>query len=876
MRWDPDKYRQEVLDPARRAGNVPPDDLYLRYGMAADVRDQKAFDEQINAVADYWQTLKSRRSYQRLTETLLTKHAELKRAGRLTRQGFAEIQADAHRGQVEQLSRLARDEAGRATHVGPITVAMLRGALRGTVTEAEVRAALSQAGVRVVDEFPELPAHPHRKLADLNQFVQMVGLHLSLEAVFESKLAGFRVLGGFRLADGQRLTGEAIREARRRVDVRAYSDPAKTPLENILAILGETARTPAELNALLLSEITERLREFFADGDFPQKAIAGQAGNLGLNEDDAGLIAAAMVAGRTAGAVRQQAEQELAEGRLRSAQRLVASLPADDPLRQTVVARDAEVAALARGADQELAAGRIEQAARLLHEAGIKASDDPNLPGRLAALPPPPPQRAVARVNGDHVLVSWEASPALAGHVHYRVVRNEERAPISPAEGTALVEQTELHDAADPDAPPGTALFYGVFATRGGNAWSQAAATQSVIFTPDVRDVSVDTGENSVALAWRVHAATDAVLAVRAEGCPPCGPEDGTAVEASLAGLTDTGLRTGAEYYYRITASYRTPGGQRRTAAGIVVTAMPARAPEAVTHLDVRTAANDSSKLMAVWMPTPTGEVRLVLSDKPTRWPTGTQVRTEELASLRKVPGIPRRGTDGRDYLQLSLPPGRHYLIVLTVSGRTAVAGDSAEVGMAEPVSDLSALRMLDAVRLSWVWPDDATDAVVRWPDGQHHCSRRVYDDEGGVTVDVGRSETPIEVFAVYSYPGGELTAPGVLVSIPGRGVTLNYRIHRLSRVHPRQRVVEIEAEQPVTLPPLVVVRATGPYAPDDPADGEAIARIEPQSIAPDQPVRVTVELPKGRAWLACFIDPAAADRGVLLFPPAAEEMRIR
>jgi hypothetical protein len=88
--------------------------------------------------------------------------------------------------------------------------------------------------------------------------------------------------------------------------------------------------------------------------------------------------------------------------------------------------------------------------------------------------------------------------------------------------------------------------------------------------------------------------------------------------------------------------------------------------------------------------------------------------------------------------------------------------------------------------------------------------------------------------------------------------------------------VVEIEAEQPVTLPSLVVIRATGPYAPDDPADGEAIARIAPQSIAPGQPVRVTVELPKGRAWLACFVDPGAADRGVLLFPPAAEEMRIR
>jgi hypothetical protein len=207
------------------------------------------------------------------------------------------------------------------------------------------------------------------------------------------------------------------------------------------------------------------------------------------------------------------------------------------------------------------------------------------------------------------------------------------------------------------------------------------------------------------------------------------------------------------------------------------------------------------------------------------------------------------------------------------------VVGDSAEIGLAEPIRDLSALRMHDVVRLSWVWPDDATDAVVRWPGGEHRCSRRVYEDEGGVTLSIGQAETPIEVRAVYSHPGGELTAPGVQTSVPGRGVTLNYRIHRSSRLHPRQRVVEITAEQPTRLPALVVIRATGPYAPDDPAEGEAVARIEPQPITPGQPVTLTLELPKGPAWLACFIDPSASGpgaQGMLLFPPGAEEMRIR
>jgi len=879
LRWDPEQYRLEVLEPARRAGNVPPADLYVRYGLPGDISDARAFGERIAEVLAYWQALRTKRTYARLAETLIASHAELDRGGRLTLAKFAERQADAHRKRTEQLSGMADTEAGAATHVGPVTVARLRGALGGSVTEAEVRDALRKAGARVVEEFPELPARPHPKLADLTQHVQLLGLRLSPEVIFgDAMFSGFRVLNGFRLADGRRLDEAAISDARCQVDALPHWDPTKTTKVNILAILRGAARNPEELNTLLLSEITERLRPF-ADGGFVQRAIAAQACDFGLDENEAGLIAAAMLARDTVGAVRQQAAEELAAGRLRSAQRLAASLPADDPLLRGVAARDAQVTALTRRADEELAAGRREQAARLLYEAMTMASDDAHLPERLASLPPPPPRRATARVSGDHVLVTWEASPALAGHLHYRVMRNEGSAPASAAEGTAVVTQTERQDIADAQAPPGTGLFYSVFAARGGTVWSPPAATQSVVFAPEVTGLSVETEETSVALSWHVRPGTDTVTAVRAEGRPPLGPDDGTSVDASLTGLTDNGLRTGTEYFYRIAASYRTPGGQPRSSAGLVVSAVPVPAPDAVTSLEVKAPGTGSAGIVATWAPPRHGQVRLALSDKPPKWPAGTRLTPDEVAGLRWVAGIPRPGADGRDSLELSLPPGRHYLIALTAGSRALVAGGSAEIGLAEPVRDLSAFRMHDVVRLSWVWPDDATEAAVRWTGGEHRCSRRVYADEGGLILSIGPTETLIEVRAVYSHPGGELVAPAAQTRVPGRRVTLNYRIRRTSRLHPRQRVVEIATEQPTRLPALVLVRATGPYAPDDPAAGEAVAHIEPRAITPDQPVKVTVELPKGPAWLACFIDPGpcgADAHDVLLFPPATEEMRIR
>ena len=68
MSWDPEKYKAEVLDPARRAGNVPPPDLYVRYGLPRDISSQKAFEDRINEVVAYWQTLKSKRTFARLAE----------------------------------------------------------------------------------------------------------------------------------------------------------------------------------------------------------------------------------------------------------------------------------------------------------------------------------------------------------------------------------------------------------------------------------------------------------------------------------------------------------------------------------------------------------------------------------------------------------------------------------------------------------------------------------------------------------------------------------------------------------------------------------------------------------------------------------------
>ena len=877
MAWNRDQYLADVLEPARKAGNVPPPDLYARYGLPGDIRDEAAFERQIDQVVAFWRELKSRRMYARLAETLITAHAELQRAW-LTLKSFAERHADARRVQLERLTRLAEAEAGAATHVGPATVTRLRGALGGAVSDADVAEALGQAGVRIVDEFPKLPQAPHPKQADLARYVAQLGVRLSAAVVFGDAVGrGFRILGGFRLADGQVLGETAIAEAANRAAALPYSDPAKTPSDNILAILRAAARKPGDLDALLLSEIVERLRPLACSG-FIQRAIAAQAQELGLVKEEAGLIAAAMLTPDTLDPVRQQVEEELAAGRLRSAQRLAAGLPADDPLRERAAAVDAEVSALTRRADAEQARGRNEQAAALLAEAIGITRDDAELPERLAAIPPPPPREATARMDGDHVLITWKPSLAAAGRVQYRVMRGESPAPASLCEGVTVVTRTERTDVTDADAQAGTRLFYSVFAARGGDAWSPPAIAAPAMFTPEVEGVSVTVSDMSVSASWRPHPGADAVHVVRREDGPPQRPDDGTAVEAWLTGFADTGLRTGTEYHYRIVTRYRGADGQHRRSAGILVRAVPEPALRPVAVLDITGSGDGTPVFLAAWTPPSYGRVRLVLSDTPPPWPVGAYITPQETATLAEIPGVPRRGTDGRDVLELRPPTGKHYITALTVGRNAAVIGRSAEVWLVEPVRGLCADRMHDEVRLGWIWPDHATDAVVRWPGGEHCCSRRVYEDEGGVVVIVGAAETTVEVRAVYPRRGGQLISASAKAQVPARGVAVSYRILNTSW-RPRQRTFELVTEEATRLPTLVVVRTTGPYAPDDPHEGETIKRVEPRDITPGQPVTFMVETGKGPAWVACFVDPdlpEAPARGILLFPPPAEEMRIR
>lgn len=885
MTWDPDRYTEEVLEPARAAGDIPPPDLYVRYGLSPTATDPAVFGRQVSDVVAHWHRLTGRRTYARLAEALLAAHHDLEQGGQLTPGRFAAYQEKTRGELLSRLGQLAKGEAGVATHVGPETVTKLRDAMDGAVTEADVASALSQAGVRIVTAFPELPASRHPKQPDLARYLRQLNQRLSAVVVFgDAARRGVHVLGGLRLADGRRLDSAAIEAAQQRVSALPHTDPAKTPSENVLAILLAASRKPPELDWLILSEVVEDCLRRYPPSQFTQRVIALQAREvLGLDEEDAGLIAGALSTAKTSGSHRQEVEQALSAGQLRAAEKAMAGLPADDPLRGRVTERAEQVSALSREAGQEMSQGRREAAARLLAQAISLATDDPELTRRLAEIPPPAPRQAQAQVNGDHVLISWQASPTSTGEVRYRVVRGLSRAPASPAEGVTVAETGRPH-ADDREVKPGSDLYYSIFASRGADVWSAPAVPRPVPFAPDVAGVSVTRSETSVAAVWQAHPGAASVQIVRRDDRPPQDASDGTEVPGSRTGFSDQGLHTGTKYYYRITVTYQAPSGPRQS-PGLLLDAVPEPEPEPVTDLAVSEAdGGRPGAFRASWTSPRWGRAQLTRSSQLLSSASGGPLAPADRDLLQLVPGEPRPGAGGRVTVDLTVAPGRHYFTVLTDSSDASVLGNIVPVQVVEPVSDLTADRMHDDVRLAWVWPSHATDVLVRWGDHEHRCSRRAYFDEGPPTVLVGRPETTVEARALYPQPGGgSIAAPGVSVRVAARGVAIHYRIRRASRLQRKRRTITFTAEETAQLPGLVVVRSTGRFAPDEPADGDVIHRVEPCPIAPGQPVAVTVDAGRDRGWLACFPDPAApqnraadGETGILLFPPPQEEMSLR
>jgi hypothetical protein len=839
--FDAGRYRRDVLDPARKRGNVPPPDLLARYAIAASMgQDPAAFQARLAQLVKYWRGLgQQQRLYRKLADALLAAHAQLDTAGQLSYAHFMQRRQEENDQARAKLKSVVSDIAATTPVVPRATLSWLHDECGGMLSEEAVQGEFAAHGVRVVDEEWVLPRRPSVQYTGLAINLATLSLRLGAEAVFgtEAVRAGFRLRHGFQLASGSRLTRDLLAEQKQVLAQRPH-DERRTALTNVLTVLQQATERPGELDALLLWQLIDVLQPQVAAG-LPVKSIAAAATGLGLDQAEAAELVLALVQHRSD-------------------------------------AGGSRVAALIQEADAAERTGATEEAAELL--TAVLATDgdpDGSLRSRLHSLPPPPPGAVSASPKDGVVEVEWRPAPARTPGIRYRLVRQHAAPAAAPGAGRLVAETAGLR-ASDGEPVSGERLYYTVFATRGGDVWSAGTSAPEVLILPEVADCELVAQADSVLGSWQVGPGAVDVEVTRAAASPPM-TGGGEPVPASLAGFHDTAVRCGVRYYYRIRAVYLSGTGERRITPGIVRRATPEAVLGPVPELRAELQAGDDPELLLEWDSVEAGTVRIYRSSAAAPWPPGASVGLDELArGGRPVAGLPASDVDGKRRLLVRPDNGRNYYHAVTVGADKAVLGATVSVPFISPVTALRAARAGSKLRLSWRWPDGCHVCLVQWRPAEAgaeaapvECSRRRFHDDGGFEITAGPRATTVSVRSLHRDTEGEIVSEPAQATVPGLGVTVLYAFHRKTRWRPwrRNRLV-LTADQACRVPPMVVVYRAGRVMPLRPEQGSPVLHLAGADLSPAAPLSVPVPLPAqhGPGWLACFFSEDPPD-GMSLVP---------
>jgi hypothetical protein len=859
-----EEYRREVLEPARSAGDQPPEDLRVRYALA-DPLSGPGVEARVKQVRQCWRRARGQLKYRRLIDRLEAEHREL--APLFTAAGRGDLRALEERlagGRERGERRRAQARAGLTDAAGflrMVTPAEVEAIARtGGVARADLEALAAAEGVTVREPDPLPSAAPYAAYRKVRESLGVLGKRHLADFLFGTRIAGpIRVLDGFAAPAAPGAPGaSALRGGVLRLDADAVAaagdewarrsrDTSTTHAGTVLAAL----RSGADLAELVRYDIVDRLRERFRQRASERALLRYATEDLGVHADDARRLVFAVVretgpGGGLAGRLRSlldagevYAAAELADG---------SGVPAaagGEPSEEEVLAAEARhrLDTALRLRETAAAERDPDRAWRLLADALRLVRDLPGARDHQRRLPPRPVPALRADVDGGTVRLSWEASPSTAGEVGYRLVRRTGRPPRGAGDGEAVTGER------DERPPVNVPLYYGAVAVRG-DAAAPPAVAGPVVVRPEPAEVELLSGDGQVTGRWRCPAQAARVVVVR----------DGTPVEAGRDGFRER-VPNGRTHHYLISAVYLDAAGREVATPGVRASVTPSAPPVPVYELDAAPDPADPSLLRVRFAPPAHGTVELVLSAGPPPWPRSALVPVAEVRrETRRLAGAPAAGG-------LAVRPGAGgWVLAVTVAEGTAAIGAYHRYVNLPPPRRLVAERRGDHVHVGFDWPPDVAevDLVYRIgrgprrspdPDAERHATitRAAYDTQGGVRLPVPEDE-PVElaVAAAGTVGGARVTGPPVTAEVEARTV-VRYDLERSGPPWRRSLTLRLTCARPLRVARLSLVLRRGRVMPHRAGDGETLGTWEQVPV----PGELSVAVPdaSGPYWLRCFAD---------------------
>lgn len=875
---DAKAYEEAVVKPLkRRSAGALPDDLVTRYAVELTMADADVV-RRLAEVRSHWNkganaqnkpaSVRSvYKAFLRADEALRKQHGSALERVDWWRE-HDRSRAGERQGRITELTQTLRSAFGDLGVVAQSHLKALLDAEFAVLAPDEVDRALKQAGVRAASpvELPRVSGVPDTQYRELER--QLVDADtLSVPELIHGELTSFTLLTDFTSEPSHPggLTTRAVTDAVGRENKRSGNQAARQALNILLT----AAKAGVDLRALALFHLLEEVRANHRQG-VPPVALLKRLAAKGLDRNEAQLaVLSVLNTSASAPATGLTAVKALLEqGKLIAAQQTLATVAGGEDAaaaRMLVDQQLAQVRTLRAAAHTALNTGDEDEARHQLRQAAALATDDDEIVAELNRIPLPPPLGLSAQPDGVGVRVSWRRAASHDTETRYRLVRKEGRAPADPDDGVRVHEgpATVTTDAKAPAARP---VGYAVFAAADGGSWSRSVTT-TVEALPSVHNVQISVENDTVSGRWQVHPDAVAVEVTRGDGA--------AVAKAGRSAFTD---RATDDATYTITACYRRADGTAVRAPAVSARATTSGRALPLTALRLTAAAG--SRIAVGWRhDDPDAEVVVRRAEDACPWEFGEVVSSADLAGYGvEVTGVLTADGDWRT-LVADVPTGLFWYVPFTLSPSGAVRGQDGRLGIALPLTGLRHQRLGDERVFSWVWPEAAGIAEVRWetPDdsGRVRLTRQQYQDAGGCRIRCGPGELRVRARSVVAASGGECVSADAELVVPARRPRLRYTVQHARRplLGGGTVLVRLTAEDSLPRCTVLVVAAHGTVMPRRPGDGQVLLR-SPQDLAADGEVELSAELPRLRKpyWIRCFLEEEGV---VLLVDPPTKQLKV-
>ncbi|MFC9897644.1 hypothetical protein ACFVMC_28475 [Nocardia sp. NPDC127579] len=877
MDFDEKRYVEEVLTPARRAGNLLPA-LEQRYQIG-DLSGRR-IAERADEVRAAWRRARKKAQYAVLVDRMMAEHADLEAIFAAARAGDDSAIKAAIRAEREELSSRSRGFGEAVTAVarvtGRVAPAIVEQLARqhGLVRESAFATAGALPDVRIgePDLLPAVP--PIRTFGTYSDALRVLDHRHTVDFVFEERHQAISVFDRFAVGRraGLRIDDAQLERVRRAWEERPR-DHRSTHADTVrVALHGVVAEGHDAILKLLQYEIAEYVRDRRRSRTPEDRLLEYLVGDLGIDRADGKrVVFAVMHEDLAVGAspLFAQLQDLMAAGEVYAAAQLVANSAPVPPDAQTIATLARERVAQAEELCARIEPGRADPVTVDLHwglwkQAQDLAADLPALPRLARLLAPAPVTDVVAAQASNGVVVTWRGSRSQAGEISYRVLVGRDRAPSTELEAERTVGETGTRSVLDGAPPVNSALHYAVLAERDGIA-STLAVASPIVLRPEPDGIGLQTHDLTVSGRWTIAPEADRVVVRRRE----VGRDDtGVEIPCQRDGFLDRGVRNGIAYRYHISAVYLDGDGAETRTAGTFHTVQPSSPPEPVRELDFDV---DNGRLDLSYTQPAEGVVQFFGFESGVPWPFGAGVPIAELtAAGRRLPG--RAGSRG---MTLELPDRALRVVAVSIGGESAVIGADIEYLPLAPLRGLRAGGAGDQVTVSWHWPEELASASVEWWNGDQRrlitASRAQYERDGAIRFDVDRSRaTVVAVRPIARLGGIDRVGAPQRATVPAIS-RVSYTLTAQGLPWRRELVLELRSATSVSGVRFILGQRAGTVMP---VLVEQCARVLELvvDIAPDAPVRRVLSLPAGPKpfWLRGFVEGDAVE----LADPPVDQLR--